>query len=359
MKFLTTKKRILLAGIFIIVAAAGSYTYYVKKGVGSGASDKSKISYYTCPMHPHIHEDKPGNCPICQMKLVPVYEQEAAPKEMGGSLGVSISEERQQLIGIKTGPVVKKQVVKEIRTAGRVAFDPDLAVAQREFLEIAKNVPSLKKAATSRLTLLGMSEEEIRELQKRGEADHRLFLPEPGEAVWVYAPLYENEIPFVKIGASVAVTGPGLMEAMPGTVRAIDPVLDPMTRSARARIEVPGLGGKVKPESYLTALISVDLGEQVAVPQSAVIDTGARQIVFVVNEGKHFEAREVTLGAEAGDDRVILSGLAEGEIIATSGTFLIDSESQLKAAVSGKASVPSCPEGQVWDLGMSMCMPRT
>ena len=117
-------------------------------------SGSSTISYYTCPMHHQIHSDHPGNCPICGMRLVPVYRDVSGGQEIEGmqtpkKTGVwpairqvlekrqsaTISEERQRMIGITTEPVVKKAAIHEIRTLGRVAFDPELVVAQREFVE--------------------------------------------------------------------------------------------------------------------------------------------------------------------------------------------------------------------------------
>jgi Cu(I)/Ag(I) efflux system membrane fusion protein len=329
---------ILLVAIALIVTSLLGCTQKKgqKPGGGGSEGEEAEISHYTCPMHPQIHEDHPGDCPICHMRLVPVYKEGAAPEEKpGGGPSVRISTERQQLIGVKTGPVEKKEVVREIRTVGRVAFDPELAVAQREFLEIIRNVPSLKASAVQRLKLLGMSEEEIRELAKTGRPQANLYLPEPGEPVWVYASLYEYELPHVKIGDLATIVSASLPETFEGTIRAIDPVLDPMTRTARARIEVPMAGGRIRPESYFNVSIKIDLGEQLTIPKSAVIDTGTRQMVFVVHDGKHFQARDVKLGTEAGDDRLVLEGLSEGEVVAMSAAFLIDSESQLKAAVAG------------------------
>lgn len=367
------KKEKIIIGILIGTMIAGTVGLiacsHKKPGGEAGQKEeKQVIDHYTCPMHPFVHEEKPGSCPICQMKLVPVYKESSPPAPSPAPMqergmppkaeGVRISLERQQLIGVTTGPVEKKIVKKEIRTAGQVAFDPELAIAQREFVEIAKNVPSLKPAATQRLKLLGMSDLEIDKLAKKGRPQTNLYLPEEGESLWVYAPLYEYEIPYVKVGDQATLTGVSLIKELEGTVRAIDRVIDPMTRSARARIEVPNAGGKVKPQGFLNTSIQVDLGEQLTVPKPAVIDTGSRQIVFVVHDGKNFEAREVKLGPEAGDDRVILEGVKEGEIVATSAAFLIDSESQLKAAVAGMKPIPSCPAGQIWDQGMSMCMSK-
>ncbi|MBI2083780.1 MAG: efflux RND transporter periplasmic adaptor subunit [Deltaproteobacteria bacterium] len=292
--------------------------------------EEAEISHYTCPMHPHIHQEKPGNCPICQMKLIPVYRD----GEKEGKKGVMIPQDRQRRIGLTTASVEKKEAVQEIRAMGRVVFDPDLAMAQREYLEIANGVPSLKKAATDRLKLMGMVPDEIDQLEKRGDPDPALMVPEPGGSVWVYAPIYEHELSGIQIGQKAAVVLPS-GEKFEGVLRGKETVINPMTRAVQGRIEVPGLGGKVMPESYLTVYLEVPLGVQIVVPKEAVIDTGERQFVFVVHDGTHFEARDLKLGSEVGKERVVLEGLQEGEIVATSAAFLIDSESQLRAAVSG------------------------
>ena len=120
-----------------------------------------------------------------------------------------------------------------------------------------------------------------------------------------------------------------------GTVRAVDPIVDPMTRTARARIEVPGAGGVLRPDTYVNVSLKIDLGEALMIPKSALIDTGTRRVAFVVHEGRRFQSRDVKTGPEAGDDVVILDGIQEGETIVATATFLVDSESQLKAAVTG------------------------
>lgn len=320
------------------------------------------ISHYTCPMHPQIHEDHPGECPICHMKLVPVdkTQKEGAWLNVRKKLFhiVTIPPDRQQLIGLKTATASKKSAIKEILTVGRVAFDPDLAIAQREYLEISKNVPALKDAAHARLRLLGMSDGEIKELGRSGPArlPTNLYLPGPGDPVWIYATLYQEEMALVKEGMKARVSSPGLVGV--GLVKAVDPVVNPMTRSARARIEVPAAGGKLKPDMYVDVALQIDLGEQLTVPKSAIIDTGTRQVAFVVMEDRHFEPRDIETGPEAGEDVVITEGIREGETVVSSAAFLVDSESRLKAAVSGPQAAPTCPDGEYWDVGMAMCMPK-
>lgn len=350
---MTKNKMVLFFFLFIIIAGGVALTTCAR-------STPQQISHYTCPMHPHIHEDKPGECPICHMKLVPVYKEEAMPNQSSikGS-SVNISPERQQLIGMQTTSVQKKPVSKLLRTVGRVAFDPELAIAQKEFVEITKNVPSLKKASRSRLLLLGMSEQEVRDLEKQGKISSALYLPEPGDSVWVYATLYQGEASLVKPGMDAEISLPsGSDQIFAGIVRSIDPVIDPVTRSARARIEVAKAGGILRPDTYVNALLKINLGEALVIPKSSVIDTGERQIAFVVHDDLYFESRHISIGSDAGNEVIVLHGLNEGEKVVSSAAFFVDSESQLKAAVSGSGSVPTCPEGETWDVGMAMCMPK-
>lgn len=296
---------------------------------------EQKILYYTCSMHPQIHQDHPGNCPICGMTLIPVYQEEQPipqpPFDKGGQGGIFISPERQQLIGIKTTPAVKKTAFKEIRTTGRVAFDPDLAIAQREFLEIAKNVPSLRDSAISRLRLMGMSEQEIRELEKVAT---NLYLPKPGDTLWIYATLYQDEMNLVSPGQEASISLPSHPKMIyQGRVRSVDPVVDPMTRTVRARIETRAQS--LKPNTYVDVTLKQNLGESLLIPKSALIDTGTRKIAFLVHDRQYFESREIKTGAEAGDEVVVLDGLKEGEEVVSSATFLVDSESRLKESILG------------------------
>ncbi len=330
------KTKLTILTLVLLIAGVGFLACQNRSGPGSDQNEKAEIDYYTCPMHPQIHEDHPGECPICHMKLVPVYKQGAMPPAAeGDGPSVLIPTERQQLIGIKTEKVRKQKVVKEIRTSGRVAFDPDLAVAMKEYQEILRSVPSLKASAEKRLRLMGLSEEEIASIKNK-KPSSSFVLPDEKGPLWVYAPLYESEMDLVKPGMEAVISTPsGDEKILTGTIRSIDPVVDAMTRSVRARIEVPEGGALLKPDTFVDVAIQVDLGETLAVPKSAVVATGTRRVVFVVHEGKHFTTREISTSTEAGDWVVITDGLKEGETIVTSSTFMVDSESQLKAAVAG------------------------
>ena len=158
------------------------------------------------------------------------------------------------------------------------------------------------------------------------------------ETVWVYLTIYEYEIGLIKIGQEVildAVSFPG--ESFQGKVVAITPVLNVETRSLRVRVEVNDPEHKLKPEMFVNAKINIDLGERLAVLETAVLDTGVRKIVYLIKDDDMIELREVNLGQKAQGYYEVLGGLKEGDIVVTSGNFLVDSESKLKSALSGQS----------------------
>ena len=402
MKTLSRKNRIILtavtAGVMIFAVPL-----LISKSRGGSFSFSKKQTYY-CPMHPTYVSDKPGDCPICNMKLVPkeetggkkerkilyyrhpmghpdispvpkkdsmgmdyipVYDDELAAKatNVPGHAAVHIPAAKQQLIGVRTGEVQKRRIAKEIRAAGRVVFDPELYTAQQEFISAAESfrkagagsyhepverAKALFDSARTRLRLLGMSEEEIAELEKQKVQDRNLILPPeapkepislPNQFVWVYGMIYEYEVPFVKIGTPAEVRVPTFPDKVfSGEVRAMDPVLDPMTRTIRVRIRVENPEGILKPEMFADVVLKTDLGEVLSVPGEAVVQTGERAIVFVVQGEGYFEPREVKLGARAGDFYEVRFGLEAGERVAVSGNFLIDSESRLQGALQGMST---------------------
>ncbi len=328
------KKKYILGSIGLSLLLGGSLMTFActqhSRTETEKSSEKSATRQYTCPMHPQIHMDHPGQCPICGMNLVP--EEKRPEGQAPGSF--LMTSEKQQLIGLKTDTARKEAAARDLRTSGRVAYDPELAAAQREYVEIARNVPSLKAAARSHLRLLGMSDEEILALTRKG-ADTSLYLPGNGDSVWVYATLYQGEMDLVRPGdtATIRLTSSS-KESFEGIVRAVDPVINPMTRSARARIEVPGAGGTLRPDTFVNVALRLNLGEALTIPQSSLIDTGTRQVAFVVQEGGIFQPREVKTGPVTEDRVVITEGLSEGDTVVASATFLVDSESQLKGALA-------------------------
>ena len=154
--------------------------------------------------------------------------------------------------------------------------------------------------------------------------------------VWVLADVQERDMAQVKQGQEARLS----VDAFPGKklvgrVAFVSATVGDATRTAKARIELDNTLGLLKPGMYATATIDVDLGEGLAIPADAIIDTGERKIVFVAHEGGHFEPREIEVGLSLGGMAQVLSGLKEGEFIAETGQFLLDSESRLRAAAAG------------------------
>jgi len=381
-------KRFFMLAILLI--AGFSAAVFMSQGYAAEKSHQhSAKAAFICPMHPQITSDRKGSCPICGMDLVkkeeaeeespavsetkerkilfyrnpmnpsvtspvptkdsmgmeyvPVYEEEkGAPK------GVSINTSKQQMIGVKKDVVMKRPLAVEISTVGKVAYDPDLFVAQEEYIQAVKTATATEKSALvsireqsagllvsaeRRLLLLGMSKSEIEALKSSGAAQDNLYFPGNSGKAWIYITVYEYELGLVKEGQEVvvdAVAFPG--EVYKGKITALTPILSAESRSVRVRAEVEDKDGKLKPEMFVNAKISIDLGEKLAIPEEAVLDTGTRKIVYVVKDNR-FAMREVTLGPKAGEFYEVISGLGEGEEVVTSGNFLIDAESKLKGAL--------------------------
>jgi membrane fusion protein, copper/silver efflux system len=316
--------------------------------VSAGMQKEPKLLFYRNPMNPQVTSPVPMKDSM-GMDYIAVYEEDLSIAVDSGPI-VKISPERQQMIGVKTDSVKIRDLMKAVRVSGKIAYDPELAVTQEEFIQALKaedaindasfkdvidRVKRLTEAARNKLKLLGMNDDQIAVLEKTRRAETNLYLPGKGEIVWAYIAVYEYEISFVKVGDSVeieAVAYPG--EKFTGKIVSVNPVLDPDTRTNQARVEVVNTGDKLKPEMFVTAIIEVRLGEKLAVSESAIMDTGLRKISYVLRDSDILESREVIVGQKAEGYYEVLSGLQQGEIVVISGNFLIDSESKLKSALN-------------------------
>lgn len=290
----------LLYVLLVLMLSGGA----LSQGFAMDKADQQAVkAVYVCPMHPQITADHKGSCPICGMDLV---KKEAEPH--GDSpvavravpQGVMINTGKQQLIGVRKGVVTRQKLAVEIVTTGKVAYDPDLAAGQVDYLkEIDTPSPRWRNAGRTS----------------------------------IYMAVYEYELGLVRKGQDVlvdAVAYPG--EVFKGKVAALRPVINAQSRTMRVKVDVEDRKGKLRPDMFVNAKIMIDLGEKLAVPAEAVMDSGLRKIVYVVKDNR-FVARAVTLGPRAGEFYAVVSGLEEGEEVATSGNFLIDAESKLKSAL--------------------------
>ena len=249
-------------------------------------------------------------------------------------------------------------------------YSPELYSAEVEFLQALKfgstNDPAaetLRETAKSKLRFFDVPEAQITELESTRkvlktlpvaaprsgfvmeknvvsgqmvDAGMRLYRLADLGIVWVIAQIYEQDLPFVKLGQEAVVKVASLPDReFRGRVTFVYPSVDEKTRTAKVRLEFENPGYYLKPGMFVSAQIRAELeGSAVLVPESAVLRSGAKNTVFVALAGGKFEAREVALGVEAENGmNQVMTGLKEGDRVVTSGQFLLDSESQLREAI--------------------------
>jgi Cu(I)/Ag(I) efflux system membrane fusion protein len=223
---------------------------------------------------------------------------------------------------------------------------------------LSRDADTLVDAARQRLKFWDISDEQIKKIEESGKSVRTLTLYSPvngyvvqkmaiqgmkvmpGEklfdiadlgTVWVVADIYENELSMVKQGQKARIT----MSYLPGrdmnaVIDYVYPSLSADTRTAKVRFIVPNTDLQLKPQMFTNVEITIPVGRKLAVPSSAVLDTGTRQIVYVDKGDGYFEPREVRAGLRVEEMIEILDGVKQGEKIASSAIFLIDSEAQLK-----------------------------
>lgn len=261
-------------------------------------------------------------------------------------------------------------------------YSPDLVATQEEYLlalqsyrelgksefpEVARGAKELLDATRRRLQLWDIQKNHIQDLERTGTVLRTLPIHSPATGtvirmearagtfvtpgtelyfiadlsrIWIQADIYEYELPFIKLGqdASVALSYDPNTK-LHGHVAFIYPTLDPKTRTVKVRFELDNPGEILKPGMYANVELKVPLGTKLVVPRDAILESGERHLLFVHHGGGKLEWRTVKLGARAGDWVEVAEGLTEGDHVVTSANFLIDSESQLKAAVSGMAGM--------------------
>ena len=263
-------------------------------------------------------------------------------------------------------------------------YSPELVASQEEFLRArdaaarfaASDLPEVRKggeellaAARRRLRLFDVPEEFIAELERSGTPQREVTLVAHSSGyvtskgifhgqqvdpsmmdlftitdlshVWIDAEFYEYEASMLKLGQQATLSlayDPGLR--LTGRIAYVYPTLDPATRTIRVRFDFANPEMKLKPGMFANVELETEGARGVTVPESAVIDTGERQVVFVSLGGGRFEPREVALGVRSEGRALVLSGVAAGEQVVVKANFLLDSESQLRALIAG-ASKPT------------------
>lgn len=244
-------------------------------------------------------------------------------------------------------------------------YSPDLLASQQEYLlalRAAKQSPTLLDASRQRLLLWDVNASDLHELERSGTARKSVTITSPvsgfvlnktavegarvmpGEPlfdiasldrVWLQADVYESELPYVRTGATATMTlsyVPG--RTWTGHVTFIAPTVDPMTGTVKVRVEFDNQDGALKPDMFADVIIQQPARKAIVVPDSAVLQTGTRSVVFVVDADGAFNPREVTLGTKSDSVYEVRSGLEAGQKVVTQANFLVDSESRLRSALA-------------------------
>lgn len=377
-------------------------------GVGSDAGQPRRILYYRNPMglndtSPVPRKDSMG------MDYIPVYADEAPEGPQ-----LRISQNRLQILGVRTETATRRVMTRTIRAVGTVeanerglyaispkfegwitslivnttgaavrrgdpllaVYSPDLVTAQEEYRVASASLQAMGEAspearASMELLLEGslqrlrnwdIADADLADLRAGKGASHALPLRSPvngivmekmaragmrfmpGEplyqiadlaTVWIVANVFEQDLGAVRQGQAASV----VMAAYPGRrftgqVTFVYPTVQPDTRTARVRIELPNAAGLLKPELYGTVeIVAGDWVADVSVPESAVLDSGTRRVVLIDLGGGAFEPREVELGSRGDGYVEVLTGVVGGERVVVDGNFLIDAESNLRGGL--------------------------
>lgn len=287
----------------IIVAIAGLWA--TKKYFGQKSLDKKVTfaevkskTYWTCPMHPQIHMDHPGECPICHMKLVLVKAQEAQAQETSRA-DVQTSPNQMNLIGVQKAQVERMDLNLAIPVSGRLLSSTSVAFQ-----------------------------------------------------------VYESDLHFMKPG--LPFEGQTSDGELKGTITSVDSIVDPTSRTVRVVGRIDKGPKTLVAETTFSGVVEIKLKDRVSIPESSVLHTGTGDLVYVFTNGSKLSARKIMLGSKSEGFFEVTSGLEPGEFISSGPNFLIDSEAKIRGtsdSTGATSKKPSCPEGEHWDTPMAMCMP--
>jgi Cu(I)/Ag(I) efflux system membrane fusion protein len=250
-----------------------------------------------------------------------------------------------------------------------LALKAQRQLAQSQVPAVVQGGVDLLEAARSRLRLWDISAADIADVERTGTVRRALDLHAEVNGVvvvknvvqgmrimptdtlfeiadlsrvWVMADVYDSDISAVRVGAMADITVASLPgRPWRGAVTFVSPVVDEKTRTIKVRIDVDNQSGELKPDMFGDVLLKTASGTGLVVPDSAIIDTGDRTLVFLDMPGGRIEPRQVELGLRLPDGYQVLHGLAKGDRVVTSANFLLDSESSLKSALAALSSTPA------------------
>lgn len=365
---------------------------------------EKKILYWVAPMDANYRRDEPGKSPM-GMDLIPVYDEAgdsvsvkispAVENNMGvrttkvikdklwrriDTVGyVDFDENKISHIHLRVKGWIEKLLIKsegEKVTKGQLLFEvysPELVNAQEEYIQaLSSGHRSLTLASRERLEALGISSSQVDRITKNRKADQyvKIFAKQDGfisklnvregmfvmpqtevmtladlSSVWIQAEVFESQVDWVKQGQSAEVRLSYLSgREWNGNVEYIYPSLDPKTRTLKVRLRFDNHDEVLKPNMFADVTIYGGAKREVnIIPREALIRTGNEERVILSIGNGRFQPRDVVAGIESGDSIEIIKGLSVGDIVVTSGQFLIDSEASLKASIARMSSIGSKP----------------
>lgn len=267
--------------IFLVVILAIVGFWAVKKNTRKTeiaqkveTSKSEKQTYWTCPMHPQIHSDHPGECPICHMKLVQVTTEKSPETTQGGKRSaVEIAVTQAELLGVHKQKVEKMNLTVKLPISGRFISSSSVAFQ-----------------------------------------------------------IYENDLRSVRVGLTFKGYASSSGEEISGIITAVDSLADPSSRTVRVVGTIRKGPKNLFSEASFSGEIIMEIKDALAVPESAVLHTGTSDLVYLFQNENRLTAKKVKLGMKSEGFYQILDGVSEGDLISSGPNFLIDSEAKIRGA---------------------------
>lgn len=268
---------ILLLAAYAVIKSQRKNVTIKNDGLISASEDETS-SYYTCPMHPQIHSEKPGECPICHMQLVKVKSQKSSKaisdSKTSSRSDVIASSKQIQLMGIQKHSVEKMNLVVKIPISGRLISSRTVAFQ-----------------------------------------------------------IYESDIRYIKSGLTFkgySSTSPD--DEIQGLIISVDSLVDSSSRTLRVVGSITKGPQSLASETSFRGEIQIELKERLAIPESSVLHTGNGDLAYLMDADGTFKAKKIILGLKTESFYEVLSGLSEKDTISSGPNFLIDSEAQIRGA---------------------------